>query len=111
MTHELKTWKPYFDAVMEGVKTFEIRKADRPFAVGDILRLREYIPVGCTYTGREIDVQVTYLLLNTGPFELLDYVVMAIEIVAAPPVAEHPDTTRLNWLETERFEDFKAAKK
>ena len=29
MTHELKILKPYFDAVVSGDKTFEIRKDDR----------------------------------------------------------------------------------
>lgn len=34
-THTLKICKKYADAVMSGAKTFEIRKNDRNFKVGD----------------------------------------------------------------------------
>jgi hypothetical protein len=34
---------------------------DRPFAVGDVLRLREYDPGTAEYTGRDLDVDVTHL--------------------------------------------------
>lgn len=34
-THTLKIYKKYADAVMSGAKTFEIRKNDRNFKVGD----------------------------------------------------------------------------
>jgi len=44
MVHDLKTWPLYFAAVSSGKKTFEIRKNDRDFKVGDILILKEFIP-------------------------------------------------------------------
>ena len=40
--HELKIWPEYFDPVEAGLKTFEIRKNDRGFAMGDRLLLREF---------------------------------------------------------------------
>lgn len=38
--HILKLNDRYFDAVKNGIKTFEIRKNDRDFKVGDTLLLR-----------------------------------------------------------------------
>lgn len=66
MIHELKTWPMFFNPVFDDVKTFEIRKADRPFSVGDELLLREWLPVNREYTGREIRKVVTYTLTGIG---------------------------------------------
>jgi hypothetical protein len=60
MIHELKTLPEYFNAVEDESKTFEVRKNDRPFHVGDYLALNEYD--GNSYTGRCMMVQITYIL-------------------------------------------------
>jgi hypothetical protein len=39
MTHTLKTWPEYWDAVDCGDKTFEVRRDDRNFKVGDTVQL------------------------------------------------------------------------
>ena len=39
--HKLKTIQPYFNDVQNGIKSFEIRKDDRNFQVGDRLDLFE----------------------------------------------------------------------
>lgn len=58
--HELKILPEYFVAVANGTKTFEVRKDDRPFEVGDILCLHE---INCgVLTGRTIKAEVTYVL-------------------------------------------------
>ena len=40
--HELKLDTEYFDDVKSGLKTFEIRKNDRDFKVGDVLALTSF---------------------------------------------------------------------
>lgn len=67
MTHELKTHPAPFVAVLYGRKRFEFRRDDRdpPFALDDLLLLREWYPDGQRgpfFTGRAITVRVTYLL-------------------------------------------------
>ncbi len=43
-THELKVIPPYFAALVDGIKTFEVRKNDRAYQKGDMLELREWHP-------------------------------------------------------------------
>lgn len=62
MKHELKTWPKYFSAVWHKTKTFEVRKNDRGFKVGDTLVLREFVLLGQVYSGREIHTKITYIL-------------------------------------------------
>ncbi len=73
--HELKTVQPFFDHVVVGLKTFEVRKNDRNFAVGDWLTLREWIPGTKEYTGRRVNKEVIYM---TDFEQKPGYVVMAI---------------------------------
>lgn len=42
--HVLKTWPEFFRAIVDGKKTFEVRKNDRGFQTGDVLHLREFDP-------------------------------------------------------------------
>lgn len=58
-THELKILPEYFTAVASGIKSFEIRKNDRGYNVGDILRLNEY--ENGKYTGNVHVVEITYI--------------------------------------------------
>lgn len=76
--HYLKTVNPFFMDVYHGVKTFEVRKNDRNYQVGDVLHLQEFIPPE-TYTGREIDAEVVYLLDNPS-YCKEGHVVMGIEV-------------------------------
>jgi hypothetical protein len=61
-THDLKTWPEFFDALLTGKKTFELRNDDRDFEVGDYLCLKEWDPTTKAYTGREMVRTVEYLL-------------------------------------------------
>lgn len=62
MTHALKTWPPFFEAIESGSKTFEVRKADRPFKVGDKILLQEYDMEEKSYTGKEWYGHITYIM-------------------------------------------------
>jgi hypothetical protein len=64
--HKLKTWPEPFQAVVDGIKTYEIRHDDRAYAVGDTLELQEWNPcLGGAhlggYTGRKIVVHVVHM--------------------------------------------------
>ena len=79
MIHVLKTWSEYFEEVFMGHKTFEIRKNDRDFTVGDILILKEWNIYTKSYTGRSLARNVTYLF-NGGSFGVEEgFVVMSIQ--------------------------------
>lgn len=59
----------YFQAVIDGRKTFELRRDDRGFSIGDTLALTEWN--GSDYTGREYRCKIDYILkdytgLNPG---------------------------------------------
>ena len=62
MIIDLKLVQPFFNAVDDGSKPFEVRKNDRPYAVGDTLILHEYDPEAQEYVGPKIVREVTYKL-------------------------------------------------
>ncbi len=70
MKHELKCWPEYFDVIVVGSKTFELRKNDRNFHEGDILWLREWSPDTKSYSGREEEMRVGFII--QGLFGLAD---------------------------------------
>lgn len=84
--HELKTDPALYDEVAAGTKTFEIRKDDRGFQVGDVLFLRRTLHDGIdmragaplVYTGESIKVAVVGIM--RGPvYGLVDgWVIMSI---------------------------------
>ena len=78
MKHYLKTWMPFYQECVEGIKTFDVRENDRNFQLKDILVLQEYNRDTSQYTGRESEFVVTYGLYG-GSFGVdKDYVVLAI---------------------------------
>lgn len=60
--HELKTWPESFEPAWFGHKKAEFRLDDRGYRNGDELRLREWVPGKCVYTGRAITAHVTHVL-------------------------------------------------
>jgi hypothetical protein len=78
MTHEIKCRTEYFKAIRMGYKTFEIRKNDRDYKLGDKLLLKEWDNVNQKYTNMEQEVDVIYILYG-GQFGIEEgYVVMSI---------------------------------
>lgn len=73
MIHILKTDPDVFEAVASGMKTFEVRRNDRGFCVGDTLILRQTrfsrleMQNGepLAYTGKEAERTVTYILTES----------------------------------------------
>ncbi|CAI9397116.1 RNA-binding protein [Niallia circulans] len=75
MEHFLKIQPQYFEEVRNGNKSFEIRKNDRDFKVGDTLYLQEYNPLAQEYTGEVVKREITYI---TNYAQQENYIVMAI---------------------------------
>ena len=61
MRIEKKVWPEYFQKILDGDKTFEVRLADFECNPDDVLILKEWNPVINKYTGREIEKIVTYV--------------------------------------------------
>ena len=64
MKYQLKLSEEYFSLVQAGIKNFEIRLADRPYKIGDVLVLAE-VDLRGEYTGRTIYRKIGYLF-KTG---------------------------------------------
>ena len=91
--HELKTDPIVFDDIKRGHKTFELRKDDRDYMVGDRLVLRqtayslEEMQKGSPfrYTGDYLIVKVKYILYGPA-YGLLDgWCIMSIELCEDKP--------------------------
>ncbi|MEK5299030.1 MULTISPECIES: DUF3850 domain-containing protein [Bacillus] len=61
MLHNLKINREFFNPVLEQTKTFEIRKNDRGFCVGDTVILNEWDNQTNQYTGRKVKIKITYM--------------------------------------------------
>lgn len=75
--HEVKSLPKYFEEVQSGRKTFEYRKDDRGYKVGDIIKHKEYLPETDTFTGNSLETEITYIL--KGELNIpADYAIMSI---------------------------------
>jgi ASC-1-like (ASCH) protein len=82
-THELKCWPEYFQAIIDGHKTFEVRLNDRNYQIEDLLLLKEWN--ADQYQGRMCLVRVIYIL-SGGQFGITeDHVVMSIVVEDVKP--------------------------
>ena len=58
---EKKIYPEYFEEVLNGNKTFELRLNDFDINKGDILVLKEWSPEKKEYTGREVEKEVGFV--------------------------------------------------
>lgn len=99
MIHDLKCEMPYFELIRAGRKPFEVRRDDRAYAEGDTLRLREWD--GCAYTGRSVDVDVTYILRCAERLGVAQgFAVLGIDLGAKPASGACPECSGLGFVET-----------
>lgn len=56
--HEIKVDPVYFQQVLDGEKTFMIRRMDRDYQVGDFCKKREFDRETGTYSGRFAQVKI-----------------------------------------------------
>lgn len=54
MIHSVKCQPDYFKALKDGTKTFEVRKKDRPYQVGDFLAVNEFVPFEYAFSSDEM---------------------------------------------------------
>ena len=77
MIHDLKIAPEWFESVISGLKTFEVRKEDdKVFHPNDILQLREFD--GNKYTGRQCIADVRFVL--RGEYCRKGYCIMSIVV-------------------------------
>ena len=86
--HELKIKEEYFEEILKGNKTFELRKNDRNYEVGDLIHFNifenlknpyEKIEVRATYNGKDL-FEITYILKNVPEYGLdKDYCILGIK--------------------------------
>lgn len=80
--HNLKTWTEFYQVVLSGDKTFEVRKNDRNFQIGDVLNLIEVLPDdNFKTTGNQSRFVITYILTGNQWGLIDDVVVLAIKPV------------------------------
>jgi len=90
--HRLKTINPFFTAVWEEGKLFELRLDDRSYEVGDRVLLLEYDKEQNEFSGRAICATISYILRATDLPEGLKkgYVIFMLENVY--PTLQDPGT-------------------
>lgn len=108
--HVLKTWPLSFQAIWSGYKLYELRRDDRGYRVGDLIKLLEWVPVhtgSCewlsdrcvrcnrksedplagSYTNRYISAEITYITRHADFQGLLEgFVILGLRILTMVPL-------------------------
>jgi hypothetical protein len=92
--HTLKTWQPFWDDVFEGHKTFEVRRDDRGYKVGDLLVLQEW--ADDRHLGGTCFRVIAYVLRDGAQFGVREgHVVLGIRPVRTSDLA--PQSAEKCW--------------
>ena len=87
--HELKIAASYYEDVISGKKSFELRKNDRGYKQGDSLKMLEF--KDGKHTGRTIDADIIYMLEDyTGLTE--GYCILGIRVTDYTGKVSETDT-------------------
>ena len=87
MLHKVKCINPFFEDVLAGRKTFEVRRNDRKYKVGDLILLWEYNPDREMFLDRHCLVEVIYVYKEERYRRIglrRGYVVLGIKNFEAP---------------------------
>lgn len=78
MKHILKIDRRYYLAIRKGLKTFELRKNDRNYKVGDTIH---FISIkGGEFSKKYNEYKITYILSNVEKYGLnKDYCILALQ--------------------------------
>ena len=58
--HVLKCWPKYFEELFSGKKTFDIRRNDRDYKVGEFLDIKEWCPTTEKFSGRSVFFKISH---------------------------------------------------
>jgi hypothetical protein len=77
MKHKLNILPEYFKEVLNENKTFELRKDNIDYKIGDVIELFEFD--GEVYTGQKCEKKISYILRNVDQYGLKEgFVILAI---------------------------------
>lgn len=79
--HHLKVWPHFYDGLLDGSKTYEVRRNDRGFAVDDILVFHDWNQDTSTYTTRSLLYAKVLSILEDAPGLIDGYVILSLSEV------------------------------
>ena len=65
--HRLKSWPVFFQAIVNGARTHELRRNDRNYKIGDKLVLCEFDLTKSEFTGASCELEITSITSAEEP--------------------------------------------
>lgn len=92
---EMKCAPGPFDAILSGVRPFEVTTADKDYHRGDVLHLHEHNPATNSF-GRECWREVTYLLRGGAGGLREGWVILGLKMLPGDPAQPAPAPVELD---------------